>query len=106
MVKYPPNDLKCDNPDTPVIRPAPTHRVSFAVGGEDAASLFCQHVAPQLPDGKSWDDHREEVADLMVATIDNYAPGFAASVLGRQILSPSTWSASSACSAAISSMAR
>jgi hypothetical protein len=22
---------------------------------KDAASLFCQHVAPQLPDGKSWD---------------------------------------------------
>jgi phytoene dehydrogenase-like protein len=52
------------------------------------ASLFCQHVAPQLPDGQSWDDHREEVADLMIATVDEYAPGFAASVMGRQILSP------------------
>jgi phytoene dehydrogenase-like protein len=56
--------------------------------GQHVASLFCQHVAPALPDGKSWDDHREEVADLMVATVDNYAPGFAASVRGRQILSP------------------
>ncbi len=56
--------------------------------GRHVASLFCQHVAPQLPDGKSWDDHREEVADLMIATVDEYAPGFAASVLGRQILSP------------------
>ncbi|MCA6122221.1 NAD(P)/FAD-dependent oxidoreductase [Bradyrhizobium sp. WSM 1704] len=52
------------------------------------ASLFCQHVAPQLPDGKSWDDHRDEVADLMIATVDRYAPGFAGSVIGRQILSP------------------
>jgi phytoene dehydrogenase-like protein len=52
------------------------------------ASLFCQHVAPQLSDGRSWDDHREEVADLMIATVDGYAPGFRASVLGRQILSP------------------
>ena len=42
----------------------------------------------ELPDGKSWDDHREEVADLMIATVDQYAPGFAASVIGRQILSP------------------
>ena len=33
-------------------------------------------------------DHREEVADLMIATVNNYAPGFAASVIGRQILSP------------------
>lgn len=52
------------------------------------ASLFCQHVAPQLPEGRSWDDHREEVADLMIATVDRYAPGFAASVMGRQMLSP------------------
>ncbi len=56
--------------------------------GQHVASLFCQHVAPQLPDGKSWDDHREDVADLMIATVDKYAPGFAASVIGRQILSP------------------
>jgi phytoene dehydrogenase-like protein len=56
--------------------------------GQHVASLFCQHVAPVLPDGKSWDDRREEVADLMVATVDAYAPGFKASVLGRQILSP------------------
>jgi phytoene dehydrogenase-like protein len=52
------------------------------------ASLFCQHVAPVLPDGRSWDDHRDEVADLMIATVDKHAPGFAASVIGRQALSP------------------
>jgi phytoene dehydrogenase-like protein len=56
--------------------------------GKHVASLFCQHVAPQLPDGKSWDDHRDEVADLMIATVDKYAPGFGASVIGRQMLSP------------------
>ncbi|WP_029587412.1 NAD(P)/FAD-dependent oxidoreductase [Bradyrhizobium sp. URHD0069] len=56
--------------------------------GQHVASLFCQHVAPQLSDGRSWDDHRDEVADLMIATVDQYAPGFAASVIGRQILSP------------------
>jgi phytoene dehydrogenase-like protein len=56
--------------------------------GQHVASLFCQHVAPQLSDGRSWDDHRDEVADLMIATVDKFAPGFAASVMGRQILSP------------------
>src|ERR1700688_703047 len=61
---------------------------SLSPPGQHVASLFCQHVAPQLPDGRSWDDHREEVADLMIATVDQYAPGFAASVVGRQILSP------------------
>src|SRR3982075_3789187 len=61
---------------------------SLSPPGRHVASLFCQHVAPQLPDGASWDAHRAEVADLMIATVDNYAPAFAASVIGRQILSP------------------
>jgi len=57
-------------------------------GWSKLASLFCQHVAPTLPDGKSWDDHREEVADLMIATVDRFAPGFKKSVIARQINSP------------------
>jgi phytoene dehydrogenase-like protein len=52
------------------------------------ASLFCQHVAPDLPNGASWDEHREEVADLMIATVNTYAPNFKASVVARQIFSP------------------
>jgi len=61
---------------------------SLAPPGQHVASLFCQHVAPTLPDGSSWDDHRERVADLMIATVDAYAPNFARAVLGRQIFSP------------------
>ncbi len=61
---------------------------SLSPPGQHVASLFCQHVAPVLPDGRSWDDHREEVADLMIDTVDRFAPGFKASVLGRQALSP------------------
>jgi phytoene dehydrogenase-like protein len=61
---------------------------SLAPPGAHVASLFCQHVAPQLPDGASWDDHRETVADLMIDTVNVYAPNFKASVLGRQSLSP------------------
>jgi phytoene dehydrogenase-like protein len=61
---------------------------SLAPPGRHVASLFCQHVAPQLPDGRSWDDARDEVADLMIATVERYAPGFAASVIARQALSP------------------
>jgi phytoene dehydrogenase-like protein len=61
---------------------------TLAPAGAHVASLFCQHVAPELPGGKSWDDHREEVAGLMIATVDKCAPGFAQSVVGRQILSP------------------
>jgi phytoene dehydrogenase-like protein len=61
---------------------------TLAPSGQHVASLFCQHVAPELPDGASWDDHRETVADLMIETVDRYAPNFRRSVLARQILSP------------------
>jgi phytoene dehydrogenase-like protein len=61
---------------------------SLAPKGQHVASLFCQHVAPQLPNGESWDLHREAVADLMINTVDAFAPNFKASVLGRQIMSP------------------
>src|SRR5499426_168684 len=61
---------------------------TLAPRGAHVASLFCQHVAPQLPDGRSWHDERERVADLMIETVDRYAPGFKASVVGRRALSP------------------
>lgn len=61
---------------------------SLAPPGKHVASLFCQHVLPHLPNGKSWDDERERVADVMFATIDRYSPNFRASVIGRQIFSP------------------
>lgn len=61
---------------------------SLAPPGKHVASLFCQHVAPQLPNGASWDAHRDTVADLMIDTVDRFAPNFKASVLGRQIMSP------------------
>jgi phytoene dehydrogenase-like protein len=61
---------------------------TLAPKGAHVASLFCQHVAPELPTGESWDEYRNEVADLMIATVDKYAPGFAQSVVGRQVLTP------------------
>jgi phytoene dehydrogenase-like protein len=65
--------------------------VSLAPPGMHVASLFCQHANPRLGDvlpGHTWDDHREEVADLMIRTIDEVAPNFARSVLGRSVLTP------------------
>jgi phytoene dehydrogenase-like protein len=35
-----------------------------------------------------WDARRDEAADAIIAHVDLYAPGFAASVLGRLALSP------------------
>jgi phytoene dehydrogenase-like protein len=61
---------------------------TLAPEGRHVASLFCQHVAPKLPDGRSWDEAREEAADLMIETVEAYAPGFKASVIARKILTP------------------
>jgi len=61
---------------------------SLAPPGQHVASLFCQHVAPELPDGSCWDLHRDTVAKLMIDTVTEYAPNFRQSVLGVQSLSP------------------
>jgi phytoene dehydrogenase-like protein len=60
---------------------------SLAPPGQHVASLFCQQVAPELR-GKTWPESREEVADLMIETVNNHAPNFKRSVLGRVSLSP------------------
>lgn len=61
---------------------------SLAPPGKHVASLFCQHVAPTLPNGENWDQHRETVADLMIDAVNTFAPNFKASVIARQIHSP------------------
>ena len=61
---------------------------SLAPAGQHVASLFCQQFAPVLPDGRHWDNEREAAADLIIETVNDYAPNFKASVLGRMILSP------------------
>lgn len=61
---------------------------SLAPPGAHVASLFCQQFAPELPDGKSWDDAREDVADLIIDTITDHAPNFKSAVIARQIHSP------------------
>jgi phytoene dehydrogenase-like protein len=63
---------------------------SLAPPGRHVASLFCQHVHPQLATvtGRTWDDARGEVADLMIDTVDAFAPNFKASIIGRRVLTP------------------
>lgn len=56
---------------------------SLAPEGHHVASLFCQHVAPDLAD-----THRDAVADLMIDTVEAQAPGFRDSVVGRLALGP------------------
>ncbi len=64
---------------------------TLAPPGMHVASLFCQHANPRLEDalpGRTWDDVRDEVADVMIDTVTEFAPNFRASVLGRRILTP------------------
>ncbi len=61
---------------------------SLAPPGKHVASLFCQHANPRLPDGRSWDEAADEVANLILDTVGRYAPGFRASVIARRVLSP------------------
>ena len=63
----------------------------LAPPGMHVASLFCQHAHPDLPKvapGRSWDDARDEVADLMIETVNRVAPNFKASIVGRRALTP------------------
>nr|WP_233398659.1 NAD(P)/FAD-dependent oxidoreductase [Luteimonas sp. MC1828] len=59
---------------------------SLAPPGAHVASLFCQHVNPEVDGG--WDAHRDTVARLMIDTVDAQAPNFRASVLGYEALTP------------------
>jgi phytoene dehydrogenase-like protein len=61
---------------------------SLAPPGAHVASLFCQQFAPELPDGRSWDEAREDAADRIIDTVTAHAPNFRASVIAQQIHSP------------------
>jgi phytoene dehydrogenase-like protein len=62
----------------------------LAPAGKHVASLFVQHVAPRLPEGRSWSDPREKdaFADVVIDTVSQHAPNFKTAVLARQVLSP------------------
>ncbi|MEO7563887.1 MAG: NAD(P)/FAD-dependent oxidoreductase [Sphingomicrobium sp.] len=61
---------------------------TLAPKGKHVASLFCQHFRYDLGPGRSWDKERDKAADAIIDLVDSHAPGFAKSVLGRQIHSP------------------
>lgn len=60
----------------------------LAPEGRHVASLFCQQFAPELPDGRDWDAEEGAAAETIIDTVEKYAPGFRASILGRMVLSP------------------
>jgi phytoene dehydrogenase-like protein len=63
---------------------------TLAPPGCHVASLFVQFAPYDLAGGASWEDERfkNAFADRCVGIVEEHAPGFAASVLGRDVLSP------------------
>jgi phytoene dehydrogenase-like protein len=61
---------------------------SLAPPGAHVASLFCQHFAPTLPDGRRWEEERQRAQDLIIDTVTRYAPNFRRSIIGVLSLSP------------------
>ncbi len=61
---------------------------SLAPVGQHVASLFCQQFAPILPGGRDWDEEEDAAADCIIDTVEEYALGFRASIIGKMILSP------------------
>jgi len=57
---------------------------SLAPQGQHVASLFCQQFSPDV----DWEKHRDKAADLILDTVETYAPGFKEMVVGKQLLSP------------------
>ena len=61
--------------------------VEGAAPGTHVMSVIVQYAPYALRDG-DWDERRETFGDLVVSTLDGYAPGLAALVTARQVLTP------------------
>jgi phytoene dehydrogenase-like protein len=60
---------------------------SVAPPGKHLMSMFIQYAPYKLADG-SWDQIKDSFADRCFDVLEEYAPGFKSSVIGRQVLSP------------------
>jgi phytoene dehydrogenase-like protein len=60
---------------------------SVAPPGKHLMSIFVQY-APYRLAGASWDEERERFADRCFEVLESYAPGFAASVIAREVMTP------------------
>ena len=61
--------------------------VEGAAAGTQVMSVIVQSTPHALRDG-TWDERREAFGDMVVSTLDGYAPGLAAMVAARQVLTP------------------
>jgi phytoene dehydrogenase-like protein len=60
---------------------------SLAPVGKHVMSIWMQYAPYHLRDG-NWDSQRDNLGDVVVNMIEDYAPGFKNSILHRQVLTP------------------
>src|SRR5581483_5809561 len=58
-----------------------------APAGQHVVSAYVQYAARQLR-GTTWDHARDRLAAAATATIERYAPGFTASIVAREVITP------------------
>jgi phytoene dehydrogenase-like protein len=79
-------------PDSPIMEAtipslADPSLVEGAAPGSHVMSVIVQNAPYALREG-SWDEAREGFGDVVVKTLDDYAPGLAGLVTARQVLTP------------------
>jgi phytoene dehydrogenase-like protein len=55
--------------------------------GRHVASILVQYAPYHLRNG-SWEERRDELGDLVLRTLDDYAPGFGDLVVERRVVTP------------------
>ena len=61
---------------------------TLAPPGAHVASLFCQHFAPQLPSGLTWEQARDDSAAAIINAVTRFAPNFRDSIIATQLHAP------------------
>lgn len=59
----------------------------LAPEGKHTLSIFAQYVPYELATG-SWDERRDEIGDLVISTLERYAPGLTDLIEDRLVLGP------------------
>jgi phytoene dehydrogenase-like protein len=59
----------------------------LAPAGKHTLSVFAQYAPYDLAEG-TWDQRRDEIGDLVIGTLERYAPGLSDLIEGRLVLGP------------------
>jgi phytoene dehydrogenase-like protein len=59
----------------------------LAPEGKHTLSIFAQYAPYQLAEG-TWEERRDEIGDIVIATLERYAPGLSEIIEHRLVLGP------------------